>query len=183
MPNLNDLPLAQIATDAIQKVFSTMVSIELEKTEYVPDAVGWAGRRFAGSIGLGGRVSGLICVYLPEDLARQAAVAMLGMPPEDASPEDMSDILSELCNMIGGTIKSRLSDEGFSCELSLPSVMHGRNFRIETPGFSSGRAIEAAFRHDVHLVRISLALREDAGEGRRAWRLGGASASAKPGPP
>ena len=40
--------------------------------------------------------------------ARQAAAAFLAMEPDEVSPEDVSDVLGELANIVGGNVKAML---------------------------------------------------------------------------
>lgn len=55
---------------------------------------------------------------------------MLGM---DASAElgeaDICDAIGELANMVMGTVKSRIQNDVGTIEVSIPSVVHGRELR------------------------------------------------------
>jgi chemotaxis protein CheX len=52
--------------------------------------------------------------------ARQAAAAFLAMAPEEVGQEDISDVLGELANIVGGNVKAMLPP---GCFLSLPQVV------------------------------------------------------------
>jgi chemotaxis protein CheX len=52
--------------------------------------------------------------------AQHAAAAFLAMEPDEVSSEDLSDVLGELANIVGGNVKAMLPS---GCFLSLPQVM------------------------------------------------------------
>jgi chemotaxis protein CheX len=52
--------------------------------------------------------------------ARNAAAAFLAMEAGEVSPEDLSDVLGELANIVGGNVKAMLPP---GCFLSLPQVV------------------------------------------------------------
>jgi chemotaxis protein CheX len=54
------------------------------------------------------------------DAAKKAAAAFLAMEPDEVSQEDISDVLGELANIVGGNVKAMLPA---GCFLSLPTVV------------------------------------------------------------
>jgi len=52
--------------------------------------------------------------------ATKAAAAFLAMEPDEVSQEDISDVLGELANIVGGNVKAMLPT---GCFLSLPTVV------------------------------------------------------------
>ena len=80
---------------------------------------------------------------------------------EEVGDPEVNDVIGELCNMIGGTLKSNLCDAGFSCQLSLPAVLRGADLQIETPGLKAGCHVECGFRRDGHTLRAVAALKEE----------------------
>jgi chemotaxis protein CheX len=72
------------------------------------------------SVSITGSWTGHI-VYASSTLAaRRAAAAFLAMEPDEVSPEDLSDVLGELANIVGGNVKAMLPP---GCFLSLPQVV------------------------------------------------------------
>ena len=53
------------------------------------------------------------------DAAKKAAAAFLAMEPDEVGQEDISDVLGELANIVGGNVKAMLPA---GCFLSLPPV-------------------------------------------------------------
>ena len=80
-----------------------------------------------GSIGLSGKVNGMVYTAFSYDLAKCVAEKILG---GSASDQDVSDVVAELTNMITGNLKSQLCDTGFNCSLSIPSVVKGDDIRV-----------------------------------------------------
>jgi chemotaxis protein CheX len=80
-----------------------------------------------GSIGLSGKVNGMVYTAFSYDLAQCVAEKILGGA---ASDQDVSDVIAELTNMITGNLKSQLCDLGYNCSLSIPSVVKGDDIRV-----------------------------------------------------
>ena len=80
-----------------------------------------------GSIGLSGKVNGMVYTAFSYDLAQCVAEKILG---GSASDQDVSDVIAELTNMITGNLKSQLCDLGYNCSLSIPSVVKGEDIRV-----------------------------------------------------
>ena len=72
------------------------------------------------SVSITGSWSGHV-VYAPLDAAaRRAAAAFLAMEADEVGEEDISDVLGELANIVGGNVKAMLPP---GCLLSLPQVV------------------------------------------------------------
>jgi chemotaxis protein CheX len=54
------------------------------------------------------------------EAAKKAAAAFLAMEPDEVGVEDISDVLGELANIVGGNVKAMLPA---GCFLSLPTVV------------------------------------------------------------
>ncbi|MFA5258181.1 MAG: chemotaxis protein CheX [Opitutales bacterium] len=89
-----------------------------------------------GMVGFIGTMNGVINLYLEEDLALRLTGSFLGMSDEELvieGPDVIHDTLGEMTNMIVGTFKNIVSDKGFQCRMTVPSILRGTNFTIETP--------------------------------------------------
>jgi chemotaxis protein CheX len=87
-----------------------------------------------GSVGLAGEsVTGAVFLHVSEVFARKITAAMLAVHIQEIQGgEQVHDVVSEVTNMVGGRLKSRLCDAGFRCAMSTPTVIRGSSFRIET---------------------------------------------------
>jgi chemotaxis protein CheX len=81
----------------------------------------------SGSIGLSGKVHGVVYTAFSVELAKRIAEQILG---GSASDQDVADVVAELTNMITGNLKSQLCDLGHNCSLSIPSVVRGDEISI-----------------------------------------------------
>jgi chemotaxis protein CheX len=117
---------------AVCEVFTTMLRYQLETAS----AEGWRmdGRpHLAGCIGFFGKLNGVVYIYTAEPFARHIASRLLGMRESEIDSDELvNDAIGELTNMVVGPVKSRLTDHGAQCVLTIPSIVRGTNFTIET---------------------------------------------------
>lgn len=131
-------------TRAVQEVFKTMLSMQAIPAEgpEISTANGqpWEhpvkinGQQVVGTVGFIGDISGLIYLYMGAEFAMDLAGHILGMTRaeiEEAGDEVVNDAVGELTNMTVGTFKNQLSDQGYPCKLTIPSILRGSNFSIE----------------------------------------------------
>jgi len=72
------------------------------------------------SVSITGSWTGHVVYASSATAARKAAAAFLAMEPDEVGPEDMSDVLGELANIVGGNVKAMLPPGAL---LSLPQVV------------------------------------------------------------
>jgi chemotaxis protein CheX len=102
-----------------------------------PESPEGARPHVVGTVGFLGEISGLIYLYIDLDFARLSTCHLLGMTPDElteAGDEVINDAIGELTNMTVGSFKNGLSDSGFACKLTIPSILRGSNFTIEPIG-------------------------------------------------
>ena len=114
----------------VPNVFETMLMMPVNGGEpgRLPD------ERVSGSLGMvGEHVDGTVYLHVPDALAR-AMVGVIQQPGsvQNVSDRDVHDVIGELTNMIGGSLKSLLNDADISCGISTPSVIRGA-FTIKPP--------------------------------------------------
>jgi len=63
-------------------------------------------------------------------------------------------VIGELSNMIGGDLKSRLCDAGLPCQLSIPSITSGSDFKIESRGWVRSERFVCANQGQSAIVEI-----------------------------
>jgi len=148
------LDLQNIINEAMVNVFDTMLSMNIEMNdENAKENQGIT--HIVGTVGFAGKVMGNISVNLKDDFARLITAEMLGMEIDEIeSDEDVYDVVGELCNMIGGDLKSRLCDLGLTCELSIPSVAGGSDFKTETNGWDTSASLGFKCREHTALVQL-----------------------------
>jgi chemotaxis protein CheX len=136
MSDIRTLDLKGFVIHSVKSVFQTMLSMDIE-LDNPPDkqSISTNGH-IVGTVGFAGRVMGTINLFVSRTFGREMAAAMLGMTVEEiGSDDEVNDVIGEVCNMVGGDMKSRLCDAGLTCSLSIPSVTYGNGFKIESKGW------------------------------------------------
>lgn len=72
------------------------------------------------SVSITGSWTGHLVYASSTEAARRAAAAFLAMEVDEVSQDDLSDVLGELANIVGGNVKAMLPPGAF---LSLPQVV------------------------------------------------------------
>lgn len=80
---------------------------------------------------------GAVTVRGSATLAKRAASAMFGSPPEETGDAEARDAFGEIGNMIGGSVKALLPGQ---CTLSIPCVGDSADGGAPAPGETVGRA-------------------------------------------
>ena len=141
-------------SNVVGNVFDTMLSMEVESIEGQP-AETKNGNHIVGSVGFAGAVLGNLNLHVDEEFACLMTAAMLGMEVDEIEgDEEVHDVIGELCNMICGDLKSRLCDAGLTCELSIPSITTGKEFKIESRGWE--RSEQYRFRSHDHTAMVAV---------------------------
>lgn len=135
---MSGLDLKNMVRSGMKEVFSTMLSMELMDAEAPGDDLAKGLPRIVGSVSFAGKAMGCVNVHVPEGFAREIAANMLGMDIAEIEGDDeVGDVIGEIGNMIGGYLKSRFCDSGLPCELSIPSVTSGTDFRMEATNWNT----------------------------------------------
>jgi len=154
MSGINDLDLKDFVTKTLTDVFDTMLSMNLEQIDDGSERIDGESQ-IIGSVGFAGKVMGNVNIQVGGDFARLITAEMLGMKTDEIeSEEEVYDVIGELCNMVGGDIKSRLCDSGFTCELSIPSVTGGNDLKIESMGWDRCECFGFKYRENTALVQV-----------------------------
>jgi chemotaxis protein CheX len=122
-------------TEATTEVFETMVFQTVvpgdpvhgdapEAGPMIPGAV-----KVVGTVGFAGSQSGLVSFSTTEAAARSITAAMLGMTPEEVNRE-VPDAIGEITNMIAGSFRTKMAQDGDAWAISVPTVTVGSDFRM-----------------------------------------------------
>ena len=125
-----------IVNQTVQQVFQTMVSLEAVHgagSTNAPRSTEFTG--MSGSVGMSGKVNGIVYTTFSEQTARHVAEKILGCEVGEA---EVIDAVGELTNVVSGNLKSRLCDLGFNCTLSIPSVVRGESIRVSAKNATLG---------------------------------------------
>ena len=159
MTEINALDLRTFVTNAVNDVFDTMLSMELQTDESQGQELSEDTDHIVGSVGFAGLVMGNVNVFVGNDFARRMTAAMLVMEEDEIeSDEEVHDVVGELCNMIGGDLKSKLCDAGMECSLSIPSITSGTSFKIESKGWDRNETFGFSNNGHTALVEVYMKL-------------------------
>ena len=159
MGDINSLDLKNYVTNAMIDVFDTMLSKSIALNGDTTPGNG--GKGIVGSVGFAGQVMGNVNIHVTDAFAQEITASMLGMEIEEIEgDEEIHDVIGELCNMVGGDLKSRLCDAGLPCELSIPSITSGSDFTIEPKGWV--RNEKFGFRCEEHRALVEIYMKTSA---------------------
>ncbi len=108
---------------ATREVFQLMLSSELKAATTEADP----SQPVTSMVGLAGQLCGVLSVRCEEKAAVQMTCKMLGVPADKVSAE-MPDALGEICNMVAGNFKNKITGLGDGCMLSPPTVISGSDY-------------------------------------------------------
>lgn len=155
MTEINSLDLKGFITNAVSDVFDTMLSMEVEAVATNQPEKQNGSSHIVGTVSFAGLVMGNVNMHINNEFAREMTAAMLGMEIDEIDgEEEVHDVIGEVCNMIGGDLKSRLCDSNLTCELSIPSITAGKEFSIESRGWD--RSESYAFRNNQHTAIVEV---------------------------
>lgn len=117
-----------VLMDLVRSAFESLLGMPVAAEEC--DRVVCDLNRLMGGVYIAGAWNGLVLLLPTETFVRQATAAMLAVPPPQVTMADMEDALAELCNVLGGGVKSLLPGPS---TLALPMVLHGSNYAVRLP--------------------------------------------------
>ncbi len=136
-----------------REVFEMMLGTSLECSE---------GERpprteLTAMVGLAGPICGIVSIRCNADAAAAMASRMLAEPiaPPDAR---VMDALGEICNMLAGNFKGKVTHLSESCLLSVPTIIRGADYQLHS--LLTGSSVERALKFDGYPLWISLEVRD-----------------------
>lgn len=151
--------LIQAVTEATGEVFSTMLDMVVEFTGLSADVNG-AENGLISLIGITGDWAGAGIFCCSPALASIICARMLGMEIDPAKPaidEEVMDVVAEVTNMIVGNIKNGLEPVTGPLAISVPTVIHGRNFQFRNHSGQDYANLTFTTESETFRVRVSLA--------------------------
>jgi chemotaxis protein CheX len=155
---------------AVSDVFRTMLGREPTISQCfdrmpgddAPSTIEHHRPQIVGTVGFFGEVNGLVYLHLDLTFARICTCHLLDMTEaalDEAGDDVINDAIGELTNMTVGSFKNGLCDSGYSCKLTIPSIVRGSNFVIE-PISSATRQIYY-FDCEEHRVIADILIQRD----------------------
>lgn len=133
--------LAAMMNAALRDVFTMMLhsSIKLEPWTEPPTVASGVEKLFGNdtplivsNIGFSGDIFGFVYLFMGHDTADFIASRMLKPIEGGKHPVDIvNDAIGEFTNISIGGFKNQLSQFGFPCSLTLPSILRGKSLSVE----------------------------------------------------
>ncbi len=148
--------LEGLVTGAVTELFSTMLRTNMQPAPLEP-GFGNGEPHIAGAVGFVGRLSGMVYVFTTVSFARHITATFLGLREAEITGDEMiNDAVGEMANMLVGHMKSRLSDRGMPCMLTIPSVVRGSHFSVEATTSTEGHIFSFVSAENRIFVQVLL---------------------------
>ncbi len=133
----NWIPLLEVAT---REVFELMLGCQLTAPETAQEVT----RDVTSMVGLAGQLCGVLSVCCGNKAATLMASKMLGVPLDKVDSE-VADALGEICNMVAGNFKNKITGLGDGCMLSPPTVVTGGDYDLHSLAVSPALEVRLLF--------------------------------------
>jgi len=109
--------------------------------------------KIASSIGFYGDIDGMVMLVFPLDIAKKSCELLIGEKTDDV--ELILDTLAELVNIVGGKIKTLLSDENIHVDITLPRTYKEIDGLMEVAREKKGVQVDLSFDNDKFLFFLT----------------------------
>ncbi len=145
--------------DSASEVFETMVFMALEEAGEEVQSID-EDVVLLGTITFKGAIEGVLGICCGFECARTIAANMLGTDPdEDLKADDIDDAIGEVANMVMGAVKARIQNETGTVDVSIPSVVRGRELQSSL-GEGSHNLGVTVYIEEEHIMKLTLLYRE-----------------------
>jgi flagellar motor switch protein FliN/FliY len=170
---LNALDIRHTVSRSLAEVCEAMFALKLEAVE-MASGDKLSGMRRVSSVCVIGDARGIVSICIDSELCRRLGDNRRGRPSENIEGEDeIGDVLGRLGGIVGGNLKSALTESGLRCDLSAPFFTAGSDFTIEAPNLQ--RYERLAFQAEGHTLFVETGI--SFGEPATAALLAGTGSS------
>jgi chemotaxis protein CheX len=141
------LPLLQLAAE---EVFEIMLGVKLEP---LTEPRQLASTEITSMVGLAGQLCGMLTLRCTFQTAALMASKMLGVEPSQAD-QQLWDATGEICNMLAGNFKNKLTGLRDNCLLSVPTVITGGDYTFHS--LADAGTLEIMMTFEGHPIVIAL---------------------------
>jgi len=146
LPHFIEAAVATIEMMTNSEAVKDAVQINEIKVENKEDKI-------ASSIGFYGDMDGMVILIFPIGIAKKACELLIGEETDDM--ELILDTLGELVNIVGGKLKTLLSDQKISVDITLPRTYPDIDSLLEITEFKKGVQVDLAFDNDKFLFFLT----------------------------
>jgi len=150
--------------DSMVETFDTLVSMEIELSDSKPPDTARI-NRIVAAVYFAGNVTGLISIQTASNLARLITANRHGIEPQKVEDDGkVKEMLAEISNIIGDSLKSALNDAGYACVISTPSLTYGADFSVIPLGMDRFESYIFNYQEDRILVDVGLKVHQTSGD-------------------
>lgn len=131
------MDLNKSISQATQEIFQTMLMMEAHPGQPMAKRANGFENSVSAIVGMAGNNKGVLAIHIPEATALVITGSFLMMEVTEID-EDVKDAIGELANMVAGSVKADLTEQGHDFKLSIPSVVCGAEYAIDCPCDSEG---------------------------------------------
>jgi len=142
-------PLLELSA---QEVFGLMLG---ERLDAAPEPAPENSLDVTSMVGFAGSLCGLLTLRCSSKSAALMATKMLGTDGVGAKSQ-MEDAVGEVCNMVAGNFKNKISGIGDGCKLSVPTVITGSNYSLCTLANDYTMEINLLFHGSPIIISLQL---------------------------
>jgi CheY-specific phosphatase CheX/anti-anti-sigma regulatory factor len=146
IPNFIDATVATIEMMTNSKAVKEAVKIDQIE-------IGPKENKIASSIGFYGDIDGMVILVFPEGIAKKACELLIGESTDDK--ELILDTLAELVNIVGGKVKTLLSDQKINVDITLPRTYSEIDDLLEIAHDKKGVQVNLNFNNDNFLFFLT----------------------------
>ena len=143
------IPLLEVAA---REVFELMLGSQLT----LPETAEETNLDVTAMVGLAGQLCGVLSVRCEDGAAALMTSKMLGVELHKVGSEEMSDALGEICNMVAGNFKNKISGLAEGCMLSPPTVITGKDYSLHSQAESPGLEARLLFESMPMIVSLQI---------------------------
>lgn len=110
----------------------------------------------SGIIGFAGDVRGAVILCFPQTLATFIYKSLTGEDPPEDDIHPVADAVGELANMVAGGAKKPLSEMGLNIQISIPSVISGKNHVVMNSGEGPCLVVPFTIENETFYVQIRM---------------------------
>jgi chemotaxis protein CheX len=142
------VPLLELSA---REVFELMLGCQLQPLEEVPSS----GLDITSMVGLAGQLCGVMSIRASKESAALMAFKMLGSET-DKDSQEVRDAFGEVCNMVAGNFKNKVSGLGEGCMLSVPTVISGNDYSLHSLADSPPLEVRLQFENMPLIISLEV---------------------------
>jgi len=120
-----------------------------------PDPIEEPSGEQTAMVGLAGALCGMVTIRCSKAVSIKLGSLMLGGDAA-SSPSIARDALGELCNMVAGNFKAKISNLADHCMLSVPTVITGEDYSMETVEPNEGLTVALTLEGEPIWVALTI---------------------------